>query len=51
MQTVLSGPEVMSSVQRLDLEALGNNPKIKRLMNNARIRAIQSDVNWLNPVY
>ena len=45
MQAVLSDPEVMAAVQRLDFEALQNHPKIKRLMSNQKIQAITKGAN------
>lgn len=45
MQAVLSDPEVMAAVQRLDFEALQNHPKIKRLMSNQKIQAITKGTN------
>ena len=40
MQAILSDPEVMSAVQRLDFEVLKNNPKIQRLINNAEVKKL-----------
>ena len=45
MQAVLSDPEVMAAVERLDFEALANHPKIKRLMDNQSVRSITNQVN------
>jgi hypothetical protein len=45
MQAVLSDPELMRAVQSFDLEALRNNPKIQKLMNNTTVRDIQGDVD------
>ncbi len=44
MMAVLRDPEVMSAVQRLDFEALRNNPRFKRLLENSQVRQIQSKV-------
>jgi hypothetical protein len=35
----------MRAVQSFDLEALRNNPKIQKLMNNTTVRDIQGGVN------
>lgn len=45
MQAVLSDPEVMRAIQNFDLEALKNHPKIKKLMQNSKIRDISGSVN------
>ncbi len=44
MQAILSDPGLMRAVQSFDLEALRNHPKIRALMNNARVREIQKDM-------
>ena len=45
MKAVLADPEVMQAIQNFDLDTLANHPKIKRLMNNQKVRAISSEVN------
>lgn len=45
MQAVLSDPEVMAAVQRLDFEALASHPKIRRLMNTQGIQSITRQTN------
>jgi hypothetical protein len=45
MQAVLADPEIMAAIQRLDLESLRNNPKIKKLMQNSDIKSISGGVN------
>ncbi|MCB1645253.1 MAG: hypothetical protein KDI36_07355 [Pseudomonadales bacterium] len=44
MKEVLSDPAIMQAVQRLDFEALSRNPKFQALMNNAKVRQIQSSM-------
>lgn len=44
MQAVLSDPELMSAIQRFDIEAIQSHPKIIRLMNSRDMQQIQSDV-------
>lgn len=45
MQAILNDPEIMRAVQSFDLDALGDNPKIKRLMNSTKMREIQKRIN------
>ena len=45
MKAVLSDPEVMSAIERLDFDTLANHPKIIRLMNNQGVKSITSRVN------
>lgn len=45
MQAVLQDPEVMQAIQSMDFETLRNHPKIKKLMNNSKVRSIQGRVN------
>ena len=45
MQAVLSDPEVMRAVQNLDFKTLSNHPKIKKLMQNSKVREISGKVN------
>jgi len=45
VRAVLNDPEVMNAVRRMDLELLRNHPKIKRLMNNSKVKEIQYKVN------
>lgn len=45
MKAILSDPEVMSAIERFDLDALSKNPKIQRLMNNQTVKSITRDVN------
>lgn len=45
MQAVLGDPEVMRAIQNFDLEALKNHPKIKKLMQNSKVRNISGEVN------
>tara|TARA_B100000700_G_scaffold306654_1_gene382086 strand:+ start:211 stop:699 length:489 start_codon:yes stop_codon:yes gene_type:complete len=44
MQAILSDPELMRAVQSFDLETLRNHPKIRALMNNAKVKEIQKDM-------
>ena len=45
MQAVLSDPEIMAAIQRLDFDALAKNPKIQKLMNNRQVQSISGAVN------
>jgi hypothetical protein len=45
MQAVLSDPEIMAAIQRLDFDTLTNNPKIRKLMQNRDVQAISGSVN------
>ena len=45
MKAVLQDPEVMRAVQSFDLQALSNNPKIKKLMQNQKIQEIRNKIN------
>jgi hypothetical protein len=45
MKAVLSDPEVMSAIERLDFDTLANHPKIVRLMNNQGVKSITNRVN------
>lgn len=45
MQAVLSDPEVMAAIERMDFQTLANHPKIKRLMSNQTVRSISNSVN------
>ncbi|XOV87704.1 MAG: hypothetical protein ACFHX7_22570 [Pseudomonadota bacterium] len=42
MQAVLGDPEIMGAVQRLDFEALRNNPRFRALMESSNVREITS---------
>lgn len=44
MQAVLSDPDIINAVQRMDFDALRNNPKIIRLMDNTRVQQLQSEL-------
>lgn len=44
MQAVLQDPEIMQAIQNLDFQTLQNHPKMKKLMNNQKIRGITSKV-------
>lgn len=44
MQEILRDPEIMDAVQRLDFQALQNNPKMKALMNNRKIKEISGSI-------
>lgn len=44
IQAILSDAEIMQAIQTMNIEALENNPKIKRLMDNAQMKAIQQRV-------
>lgn len=44
IQAVLADPEVMKAIQSFDFEALANNPRIKALMNNSKVRHIQGSL-------
>ncbi|MFT7221963.1 MAG: hypothetical protein ACI8Z1_003586 [Candidatus Azotimanducaceae bacterium] len=45
MQAVIGDPEVMRAIENFDLEALKNHPKIKKLMQNSKVRDISGSVN------
>jgi hypothetical protein len=44
MQAILADDEIMRAIQTMDYDALMNNPKIIKLMDNAQIRAIQERI-------
>ncbi|MFT7141299.1 MAG: hypothetical protein ACI9B8_003736 [Sulfitobacter sp.] len=45
MQAVLSDPEIMAAIQRLDFDTLTSHPKIQKLMQNRDVQAISGSVN------
>ena len=45
MQAVLSDPEIMAAIRRLDFDSLTNNPKIRKLMQNRDVQAISGSVD------
>ena len=44
MEAILNDAEVMQAIQTMNFEALEDHPKIKKLMQNSQIRAIQEKV-------
>jgi hypothetical protein len=44
VKAVLADTDIMAAIQREDYEFLANNPKIKKLMNNAEIKQITRSV-------
>ena len=45
MQAVLSDPEIMAAIQRLDFDTLTSHPKIRKLTQNRDVQAISGSVN------
>ena len=45
MQAVLSDPETMAAIQRMDFDSLLKNPKIIKLMQNNEIKVITEGAN------
>lgn len=45
MQAVLSDPEVLALIQRMDFQALATHPKILKLMSNRKVQSISGAVN------
>ena len=44
MEAILNDAEVMQAIQTMNFEALEDHPKIKKLMHNSQIKAIQEKV-------
>jgi hypothetical protein len=44
MEAILTDAEVMQAIQAMNFEALEDHPKIKKLMHNSQLKAIQEKV-------
>ena len=44
VQAILADAEIMQAIQAMNYEALENHPKIKKLMHNSKIKAIQGKI-------